>query len=156
MDNASLYSSVLLVCIAILAFATLITRKRILNTLFLLTESLLIVIYYLFDQNYLIFMTPLAVILCFLCLVILSATLYIEKTSQVSTASTSTLGIFWGAIFFLFFAFVFNSLKNEELQILPEQLSFFGDNLLAIFAISFIILSILISANAILLTKNSD
>lgn len=154
MDSFLPLSSILLVLIAILAFTSLITTRRTLNALLLLVESGILVIYYLMSESF-TSMAPLALMLCLLCLIILSATMYLEKTFQVITPSRSTYSVIMGALFFLFFAFTLDHLKGGMTKVYEPEL-FPQENNLGIFAVLFIILSILISANAILSTKHND
>lgn len=153
MDNFSPISSLLLGLMALTAFATLITVRRTINALLLFGESLLLLGYYLIRDGF-SSITSLNLILCLLCLIILSATMYLEKTFHVMTPSRSTFSIVMGGLFFIFFAFILEHLKGVPR--IPDVEFHLEENSLKIFAVLFIFLSIIISANAILSTKRDD
>lgn len=156
MDSLSSLPTLLLASIAMVSFIALINQKPVLNSLLLLTESILIAIYYWtrIDQYYAIKTVSLILILLFL--VIWTANIYLEKTTQLVKSSPSTLAVLMGAGLFVFFAFTAHRLKGSELTTTYEYVPFINDNMLEMFVVIFTMLSMLISANAILSTKNND
>lgn len=156
MDSISSSPFILLASIAIVSFIALISRKLLVNSLLMLAQSILIGMYYWTKVPQFSTIKIISLILILLFLVICAANFYLQKTTQLIKPSPSTLAIPLGALLFLFFAFVVDRLKGSELITTYEFEPFITDNMLGIFVVIFTIFSMLISANAIIGTKNTD
>lgn len=146
----------LLIPVALLALLGLIAQKPLTNALLLLLQSSFIALYCWFNREHFGGMALLSLLLFIFCSLIWTATIYLNKTTQVHKPTRSLFSIILALFLFLMFALSFRQLKGGEVLSTQGYEDFFTANIFAIFVAFFIILSILIAAAALVSSKHND
>jgi hypothetical protein len=142
--------------IAALALLALIFASPAYNALFLAIETILIGLYFLATGIIDTINASTIILLLFFCLITLSSNIYIEKSTQISPSSASKISALIGGILLIFFYIKLSQLESIEIIDIKINYSFFGQDIMAIMCAVFTIFVMLISALAVINTKNIE
>ena len=155
---ASLFSleSIVLLLIAALAFLALVFASPAYNALFLALKTVLIGVYFfLFDKLNTINSSVL-ILLVFFCLITLTSNIYIEKSTQITPNTAPKLSLLIGTFLLLFFQNKLSQFTTDISINIKVDYSLFSQDITAIIYAVFTIFVILISALAVINTKNIE
>lgn len=156
MESFSFLIPIVLLLIGGLALLALIFSSPAYNAFFLALETILISIYFILSDQINSINASSLILLLFFCLIILSCNLYIEKSTQISPSTTPKISAFIGGAMLLFFQIKLPQLTTDNIIDIKVNYSFFGQDIMAIVYAAFIIFVMLISALAVINTKNIE
>ncbi len=147
---------ILLFSIAALALFALIFRSPVLNACLLALQTTCIGIYFILTEKITYNNASLLILLTFFCLIILSSNLYIEKSTQTAVTTNPKLSAITGTFLLVFFYMKLSLIEPETIIDIKINYSFFGQDIMAIIGAVFTIFAMLISALAVINTKNIE
>lgn len=150
------FQPIILFSIAALAVFALIFRSPALNACFLALQIFGIGMYFIVTEKITYNNASLLILLAFFCLIIIASNIYIEKSTQTAATTNPKLSAIVGSFLLIFFYMKLSRIDPETIIDIKINYSFFGQDIMAIVGAVFTIFVMLISAFAVINTKNIE